>query len=104
MTVTPSSAPQSTSANAGKLQNMDSKKPTAVATLGGTKSFFGVTARMPGRFKGSFDYQFVQTMGWVAYDGASVGECYETASRIDDENAESYSEIWRVTAERVEAS
>ena len=58
---------------------------------------------MPGRFKGSFDYQFVQTMGCVAYDGAAVGECSEIASRIEDENAESYSEAWRVTAERVEA-
>jgi hypothetical protein len=91
MTATPSPAPQSTSANPGKLQDIDSKKSTAVATLGGTKSFFGVTAGMPGRFKGSFDYQFVQTMGCVAYNGASVGECYETASWIEDENAESYS-------------
>ena len=58
---------------------------------------------MPGRFKGNFDYQFVRTMGCVTYGGAALGECYETASRIEDEKEESYSQAWRVTAERVEA-
>jgi len=69
----------------------------------GTKVTFGATARMPGRFKGNFDYQFVRTMGCVTYGGAALGECYETASRIEDEKEDSYSEAWRVTAERVEA-
>jgi hypothetical protein len=45
----------------------------------------------------------VRTMGCVAYDGAAIGECYETGSRIADENAESDSESWCVTAEGVEA-
>jgi hypothetical protein len=58
---------------------------------------------MPGRFKGNFDYQFARTMGNTSYDGATLGECYETASRVEDENEESYSDGWRVTAERVEA-
>ena len=64
---------------------------------------FGATAGMPGRFKGNFDYQFVRTMGCVTYEGAALGECYETASRIEDEKEDSYTEAWRVTAERVEA-
>jgi hypothetical protein len=103
MTANTGSAPQSASANAGKLQNMDSKRSIPAATVGGTKSFLRATAGMPGRFKGSFDYQFVRTMGCVAYDGAAIGECYETGSRIADENAESDSESWCVTAEAVEA-
>ena len=103
MTANAGSAPQSMSANAGKLQNMDSKRSIPAATVGGTKSFLRATAGMPGRFKGSFDYQFVRTMGCVAYDGAAIGECYETGSRIADENAESDSESWCVTAEGVEA-
>jgi hypothetical protein len=82
---------------------MDSKGTIAAATIGGTKSFLRTTAGMPRRFKGSFDYQFVRTMGCVAYDGAAIGECYEPGSRIADENAESDSESWCVTAEGVEA-
>jgi hypothetical protein len=100
MTANPSSAPQSTSASAGKLQNMDSKRSIAAATVGGTKSFLRATAGMPVRFKGSFDYQFVRTMGCVAYDRVAIGECYEPGSRIAQENAESDSESWCVTARR----
>ncbi len=103
MTVNPSSAPQSTSASAAELQNMDSKRSNAAATFGGTKSFLRAPVGVPGRFKGNFDYQFVRTMGWVAYDGAAIGECYETGSRIADENAESNAESWSVKAEGVEA-
>ncbi len=77
-------------------------KPTA-DTDKGTKVTFGARAGMPGRFRGNFDYQFARTMGSTSYDGAALGECYETASRIEDEKEESYSEAWRVTAERVEA-
>ncbi|HUE22969.1 MAG TPA: hypothetical protein VMQ86_14890 [Bryobacteraceae bacterium] len=68
-----------------------------------TKVVFAATAGMLGRFKGNFDYQFTRTMGCATYDGAALGECYETASRIEDEKEDSYSEAWRVTAERVEA-
>jgi hypothetical protein len=42
-------------------------------------------------------------MGCTRYDGPEIGECYETASRIEDEKEDSYMEAWRVTAERVEA-
>ena len=69
----------------------------------GATLMFGATAGMPGRFKGNFDYQFVRAMGCVTYEGAELGECYETASRIEDEKEDSYTEAWRVTAERVEA-
>jgi pimeloyl-ACP methyl ester carboxylesterase len=64
---------------------------------------FGATAGMPGRFKGNLDFQFVRTMGCTTNGGAEIGECYETASRIEDEKEDSYTEAWRVTAERVEA-
>ena len=78
MTANPSSAPQSTSASVAELQNLDSKRSVA-------------------------DYQFVRTMGWVAYDRAAIGECYETGSRIADENAESNSESWSVKAQGIGA-
>jgi hypothetical protein len=68
----------------------------------GTTLTFGATAGMPRRFKGNFDFQFVRTMGCATYHGAEIGECYETASRIEDEKESSYTEAWRVTAERVE--
>ncbi len=102
MTANASLAPQSTSASAGRLQNMDSKRSIAAAPVGGTKSFLRATAGMPGRFKGSFDYQFVRTMGCVAYDRPAIGKRYEPGSRIAQENAESDSESWGVTAEGVE--
>ena len=99
----PNAAPESGSANGGKTLDTNSNKSTAPATQKGTKLTFGATAGMPRRFKGNFDYQFVRTMGCVTYDGAALGECYETASRIEDEKEDSYTEAWRVTAERVEA-
>ena len=77
--------------------------PASESRSKGTNVTFGATSGMPGRFKGNFDYQFVRTMGCVTYGGAALGECYETASRIEDEKEDSYSEAWRVTAERVEA-
>jgi hypothetical protein len=96
-------APETTSTNGGKSQCTGSAGSAPVSTDKGTKVTFGATAGMPGRFKGNFDYQFVRTMGCVTYGGAALGECYETASRIEDEKEDSYSEAWRVTAERVEA-
>ena len=96
-------APETTSTNGGKSQCTGSARSAPVSTDKGTKVTFGATAGMPGRFKGNFDYQFVRTMGCVTYGGAALGECYETASRIEDEKEDSYSEAWRVTAERVEA-
>jgi hypothetical protein len=99
----PNVATEPGSADGGKTQDMNSTKSASVATNKGTKLTFGATAGMPGRFKGNFDYQFVRTMGCVTYEGAALGECYETASRIEDEKEDSYTEAWRVTAERVEA-
>lgn len=81
----PNVATESGSADGGKTQDMNSTKSASVATNKGTKLTFGATAGMPGRFKGNFDYQFVRTMGCVTYGGAALGECYETASRIEDE-------------------
>ena len=99
----PNATPESGSANGGKTQDTNSNKSTAAAAQKGTTLTFGATAGMPGRFKGNFDYQFVRTMGCTTYNGAEIGECYETASRIEDEKEDSYTEAWRVTAERVEA-
>jgi hypothetical protein len=99
----PNATPKSGRVNGGQAQDTNSAKSTPVPTDKGTKVTFGATAGMPGRFKGNFDYQFVRTMGCVTYGGAALGECYETASRIEDEKEDSYTEAWRVTAERVEA-
>ena len=78
-------------------------RSTAPAAQKSNTGPFGATAGMPGRFKGNFDFQFVRTMGCTTYGGAEIGECYETASRIEDEKEDSYTEAWRITAERVEA-
>ncbi|MGO8985391.1 MAG: alpha/beta hydrolase family protein [Candidatus Korobacteraceae bacterium] len=99
----PNATPESGSANGGKTQGTGSKTSTAPAAQNGAPLTFGATAGMPRRFKGNFDFQFVRTMGCTTYDGAEIGECYETASRIEDEKEDSYTEAWRVTAERVEA-
>ncbi len=99
----PNATPESGTTNDGKIQDTNSNKSTTPATQKGTTLTFGATAGMPRRFKGNFDYQFVRTMGCATYDGAALGECYETASRIEDEKEDSYTEAWRVTAERVEA-
>ena len=77
--------PESESANGGKAQDTSSNKSTAPATQKGATLMFGATAGMPGRFKGNFDFQFVRTMGCTTYGGSEIGECYETASRIEDE-------------------
>jgi hypothetical protein len=59
--------------------------------------FLRATAGMPVRFKGSFDYQFVRTMGCVVYDRAAIGECYEPGSRIARKTPKRF-ESWCVTA------
>jgi hypothetical protein len=99
----PVEGPESGRANGGTIQDTNSNKSTAPATQKGATQMFGATAGMPRRFKGNFDFQFVRTMGCTTYDGAQIGERYETASRIEDEKEDSYTEAWRVTAERVEA-
>ncbi|MGB8988305.1 MAG: alpha/beta fold hydrolase [Candidatus Sulfotelmatobacter sp.] len=95
--------PESESANGRKTRDANSNKSTAPATQNGATLTFGASAGMPRRFKGNFDFQFVRTMGCTTYGGAEIGECYETASRIEDEKEDSYTDAWRVTAERVEA-
>src|SRR5271166_5088839 len=99
----PNATPESVSANGGRIQDPNSNKSAAPGTQNRATLMFGATAGMPGRFKGNFDFQFVRTMGCTTYGGAALGECYETASRIQDEKEDSYTEAWRVTAERVEA-
>ena len=99
----PTATPESESANGGKTRDANTTKSISVPTAKGDNLTFGATAGMPRRFKGNFDFQFVRTMGCTTYDGAEIGECYETASRIEDEREDSYTEAWRVTAERVEA-
>jgi pimeloyl-ACP methyl ester carboxylesterase len=94
---------ESERANGGKTRDANSTRSSSVPIDKGATLLFGATAGMPGRFKGNFDFQFVRTMGCTTYDGAEIGECYETASRIEDEKEDSYTEAWRVTAERVEA-
>ena len=103
MSANPSFVLQSTSASAGKLQNLNSKRSSAALTVGGTKSHLPATARVLGCFKNSFGYQFVRTVWCVTCDGAAVGECYETGSRIAYENDESNSASRGVTLEGVEA-
>ena len=100
--------PESRSVAGGAAAATASAEPTTtrsapVSTDKGTTQMFGATAGMPKRFKGNFDFQFVRTMGCATNGGAEIGECYETASRIEDEKEDSYTEAWRVTAERVEA-
>src|SRR5580658_10950994 len=95
----PNATPESGRAGR-KTQDTGSKTSTAAAIGTGTNVTFGATAGMPGRFKGNFDYQFVRTMGCTTYGGAEIGECYETASRIENEKEDSYTEAWRITAER----
>ena len=61
------------------------------------------TAGQANRFKTHFDSYFTRVMGRGNYGGSAVGECYETASRIVDGDFQSFTDAWRVTAERVEA-
>lgn len=99
----PNAAAESGHLNGETTHDTSARTSHATAVDKGAEVTFAATAGMPGRFKGNFDYQFTRTMGCVTYGGAALGECYETASRIEDEKEDSYSEAWRVTAERVEA-
>src|SRR5262245_54205033 len=63
---------------------------------------FSATPGLPGRFRGNFDFQFARVLGSAADGGAALGECYETASRIVDEDMESFTVAWSSTAERIE--
>lgn len=58
----------------------------------------------PKVFKAPFlDIQFAKTIGCTYYNGADIGECYETAARIADGDTESFGRAFIATAERVEA-
>jgi pimeloyl-ACP methyl ester carboxylesterase len=50
-----------------------------------------------------FDYQFAKFLGLAPYSGAEIGECFATARKIEDENAESWTQAWQATATRIEA-
>ncbi len=99
----PNATPESGRTDGGKTRDANSTKSISVPIAKDATLLFGATAGMPRQFRGNFDFQFVRTMGCTTYDGAETGECYETASRIEDEKEDSYTEAWRVTAERVEA-
>jgi len=64
---------------------------------------FRHTAGQANRFSTYFDAPFTRVLGRGNYGGSAVGECYETASRIVDNDYESYTTAWEVTAKRVEA-
>jgi len=68
-----------------------------------TGLMFRHTAGQANRFRTNFDSYFTRVMGRGNYGGSAVGECYETASRIVDEDFQSFTDAWEVTAKRVEA-
>jgi len=47
----------------------------------------------------TLQYELIRTMGHVAFDGADIGECLETAGKIDESDRESWYWEWRKTAE-----
>ena len=50
-----------------------------------------------------FDAQLIRAMNHVYYNGADVGECITTASRIKEKDTESWYTEWNKTAERLYA-
>jgi pimeloyl-ACP methyl ester carboxylesterase len=68
-----------------------------------TEVMFRHTVDHANRFGTHFDSYFTRVMGRGNYGGSAVGECYETASRIVDEDFKSFTDAWEVTAKRVEA-
>ncbi len=52
---------------------------------------------------GQFSFQALRTLGYSVNDGADIGECLSTCSRIEDGDTESWYSEWLATAERVEA-
>lgn len=52
----------------------------------------------------SFAFQFLRIIGSSVYQQADIGECYETASHIEEKNFESWCSAWSATAERLHAA
>ena len=63
---------------------------------------FRHTAGQANRFATYFDAPFTRVLGRGNYGGSAVGECYETASRIVDNDYESWAVAWEETASRIE--
>ncbi len=51
----------------------------------------------------SFKFQFLRIIGSSVYQQADIGECIETASRIEESNFESWCRAWSSTAKRLHA-
>jgi predicted alpha/beta-fold hydrolase len=57
----------------------------------------------PRAFKDFFiDYQFSRFLGLATYNGAEIGECFQTAHLIEEGNNESWITEWTKTARHVE--
>ena len=58
---------------------------------------------MPKIFFGNedFDGQFLRVLSYAPYGGADIGECFETASRIEEGNRDSWYEAFTKTADRL---
>jgi dienelactone hydrolase len=50
----------------------------------------------------TFSFEFLRVLGEVVYGGSDIGECFLTASRIQDDDFESWHREWSRTAERVQ--
>ena len=50
-----------------------------------------------------FDGQLLRAISYTAYEGADIGECFETASRIKEGDRDSWYEAWTKTADRMKA-
>ncbi|UZP45242.1 hypothetical protein NXS19_013054 [Fusarium pseudograminearum] len=50
-----------------------------------------------------FNFEFLRLLGTVPFQGAEVGECLSTASRITDGDPESWFKAWREQAEKAQA-
>ena len=50
-----------------------------------------------------FDGQLLRAISYTAYGGADIGECFETASRIEEGDRDSWYEAWTKTADRMKA-
>jgi pimeloyl-ACP methyl ester carboxylesterase len=53
--------------------------------------------------KQDFDGQLLRALSYAAYGGADIGECFETASRINDGDRDSWYEARTKTADRMKA-
>jgi pimeloyl-ACP methyl ester carboxylesterase len=50
-----------------------------------------------------FDGQLLRALSYTAYEGADIGECFETAGRIEEGDRDSWYEAWTRTADRMKA-